>query len=61
MTTLLLRDCMLLVHVGRTSIPLPLTLLVLVIPFILVLTIASVRPSVCSHSLDSDTPSLVSS
>ena len=46
MTVLLLRDCMSPVHVGCTSIPLPLTLLVSVIPFILVLTIASVRPSV---------------
>ena len=42
-----LRDCMSLVHVGRTSIPLPPNLLVSVIPFISVLTIASVRPSVC--------------
>ncbi|RVW82895.1 hypothetical protein CK203_038347 [Vitis vinifera] len=47
MTALLLRDCMLLVYVGRTSIPLPPTLLVSVIPFISVLTIASVRPSMC--------------
>ena len=46
-TALLLRDCMSLVHVGSTSIPLPLTLLVSVIPFIPVLTIASVRHSVC--------------
>ena len=42
-----LLDCMLLVHVGLTSIPLPPTLLVSVIPFIPVLTIASVRPCVC--------------
>ena len=47
MTTLPLCDWMLLVRVGRTSIPLPPTLLVSVIPFISVLTIASVRPSVC--------------
>ena len=47
MTTLLLLDCMLLVYVGRTSVPLPPNLLVLVIPFISILTIASVRPSVC--------------
>ena len=47
MTTLPLHDCMLLVYVGLTSIPLPPTLLVSVIPFISVLTIASVRPSVC--------------
>ena len=47
MTTLPLCDCMLLVCVGRTYIPLPPTLLVSVIPFISVLTIASVRPSVC--------------
>ena len=47
MTTLLLLDCMSLVHVGRTSIPLPPNLLVSVIPFISVLTIASVRPFVC--------------
>ena len=37
----------LLVYVGRIYIPLPPTLLVSVIPFISVLTIASVRPSVC--------------
>ena len=47
MTTLLLHDCMLLVYVGCTSIPLPPTLLVSVIPFISVLTIARVRPSMC--------------
>ena len=47
MTTLILRDCMSLVHVGCTSIPLPPTLLVSVIPFISVLTIVSVRPSMC--------------
>ncbi|RVW17759.1 hypothetical protein CK203_071829 [Vitis vinifera] len=41
MTALLLLDCMSLVRVGRTSIPLPPTLLVSVIPFISVLTIAS--------------------
>ena len=47
MTALLLRDCMSPVHVGHTSIPLPPTLLASVIPFISVLTITSVRPSVC--------------
>ena len=47
MTVFLLLDCMLLVHVGRIYIPLPPTLLVSVIPFIPVLTIASVRPFVC--------------
>ncbi|RVW68256.1 hypothetical protein CK203_064687 [Vitis vinifera] len=41
MTALLLHDCMSFVHVDRTSIPLPPTLLVSIIPFILVLTIAS--------------------
>ncbi|RVW82086.1 hypothetical protein CK203_052462 [Vitis vinifera] len=41
MTALPLHDCMALVYVGRTSIPLPPTLLVSVIPFIPVLTIAS--------------------
>ena len=50
MTALPLHDCMALVYVGRTSIPLPPTLLVSVIPFIPVLTIASVRPSVCLFS-----------
>ena len=50
MTTFPLLDCMSRVHVGRTSIPLPPNLLVSVIPFILVLTFASVRPSVCSLS-----------
>ena len=47
MTALPLHDCMSSVYVGLTSIPLPPTLLVSVIPFISVLTIASVRPSVC--------------
>ena len=47
MTALLLRDYMSLVSVGRTYILLPPTLLVSVIPFFLVLTIASVRPSMC--------------
>ena len=47
MTTLLLHDCMSPVYVGRISIPLPPTLLVSVIPFIPVLIIASVRPSMC--------------
>ena len=47
MIALLLRDFMLLVHVGRTSIPLPPTLLVSIIPFIPVFTITNVRPSVC--------------
>ena len=47
MTILLLRDCVPLVCVSRTYIPLPPTLLVSVILFIPVLTIASVRPSVC--------------
>ena len=46
-TAFLLHDCMLPVYVGRTYIPLSPTLLVSVIPFIPVLTIASVRPSVC--------------
>ena len=45
MTTPLLHDCMPPVYVGRISIPLPPTLLVSVILFIPVLTIASVRPS----------------
>ncbi|KAL6310880.1 hypothetical protein AAG906_018036 [Vitis piasezkii] len=45
MTALLLLDCMSFVYVGLTSIPLSPTLLVSVIPFISVLTIASVRPS----------------
>ena len=47
MTALLLRDCMLLVYVGLTFIPLLPNLMVSVIPFISVLIIASVRPSVC--------------
>ena len=47
MTAFLLHDCMLPIYVGRTYIPLPPTLLVSVIPFIPVLTIASVRPFVC--------------
>ena len=47
MTALPLHDCMSLVYVGLTSIPLLPNLLVSVIPFISVLTIASVRPSVC--------------
>ena len=47
MTALLLLDCMSLVYVGRIYIPLPPTLLVSVIPFIPILTIASMRPSVC--------------
>ena len=47
MTALPLHDCMSSAYVGLTSIPLPPTLLVSVIPFISVLTIASVRPSVC--------------
>ena len=47
MTALLLRDCMSLVYVGSTYIPLPPTLLVSVIPFIPIITIASMRPSVC--------------
>ena len=46
-----LRDCMPLVYVGRTSIPLPPNLLVSVIPFISVLTIASIRPFVCLLSV----------
>ncbi|RVW58595.1 hypothetical protein CK203_114024 [Vitis vinifera] len=50
MTALLLLDCMSFVYVGLTSIPLPPTLLVSVIPFISALTIASVRPSVCLFS-----------
>ena len=45
MTALFLCDCMLLVYVGRTPIPLP--SLVSIIPFLLVLTFASVRPCVC--------------
>ena len=40
-------DCVLLVHVGRTSIPLPPTLWFSVIFFISALTFASVRPCVC--------------
>ena len=47
MTALPLHDCMLLVYVGLTSIPLLPNLLVSVIPFISVLTITSVRPSEC--------------
>ena len=47
MTTLLLHDCMSPVSVGRTSIPLPPTFLVSVIPYIPVLVIASVRPFMC--------------
>ena len=47
MTALSLHDCMSPVYVGFTSIPLPPNLLVSVILFISVLTIASVRPSVC--------------
>ena len=47
MTAIFLCDCMSSVYVGLTSIPLHPTLLVSVIPFISVLTIASVRPSVC--------------
>ena len=47
MTALPLHDCMSLVYVGRTSIPLSPTFLVSIIPFIPVLTIASVRPSMC--------------
>ena len=43
----LLRDCVSLVCVGRTYIPLPPTLLVLVISFISALTFACVRPCVC--------------
>ena len=50
MTALLLLDCMLFVCVGHTSIPLPPTLLVSVIFFILVFTFASVRPCVCLFS-----------
>ena len=46
MTALPLHDCMPLVYVGLTSIPLLPNLLVSVILFISVLTIASVRPSV---------------
>ncbi|RVW64881.1 hypothetical protein CK203_064810 [Vitis vinifera] len=56
MTVLLLLDCMSFVRVGRMSILLPPTLLVSVIPFILVLTIASVRPSVCLLPRVSDAP-----
>ena len=46
-TALLLRVCMSLVRVGRTTILLFPTLLVSVILFISVLTFASVRPCVC--------------
>ena len=46
MITLILRDCMSFVRVGHTTIPLPPTLLVSIIPFIPVLTFASVKPCV---------------
>ena len=50
MTALPLHDCMPLVYVGLTSIPLLPNLLVSVISFISVLTFASVRPSMCLFS-----------
>ena len=47
MTAIFLCDCMPLVSVGSTFIPLPPILLISIIPFISALTIASVRPFVC--------------
>ena len=47
MTVLLLYDCMLLVYVDRTSIPLSQTLWFWSFSFISILTFANVRPCVC--------------